>query len=152
MREVEAAAQAAAAHDFITELPQGYDTVVGERGVGLSGGQKQRVAIARAFLKDPRILVLDDATASVDMETERDIQAALKRLMAGRTTFIITHRIASVMHADEIVVLERGRIVERGTHAGLLETGSIYADIYRTQFRDREGMVPEPMLAKGGDA
>ncbi|HAI21714.1 MAG TPA: multidrug ABC transporter ATP-binding protein [Clostridiales bacterium UBA8153] len=151
MGEVEAAAKAAAAHDFIAELPYGYDTVVGERGVGLSGGQKQRVAMARAFLKDPRILVLDDATASVDMETERDIQDALRRLMLGRTTFIIAHRISSVMHADEIVLLERGRVVERGTHDRLLSTGSIYADIYRIQFRDREGMVREPAPAGGGD-
>jgi ABC-type multidrug transport system fused ATPase/permease subunit len=151
MREVEAAARAAAAHEFIIELPYGYDTVVGERGVGLSGGQKQRVAMARAFLKDPRILVLDDATSSVDMETERDIQDALRRLMLGRTTFIIAHRISSVMHADEIIVLERGRIVERGTHERLLGTGSIYADIHRTQFRDREGMVQEPAPAGGDD-
>lgn len=148
--EIEAAARAASAHDFISRLPEGYDTVVGERGVGLSGGQKQRVAIARAFLKDPPVLVLDDATASVDMETEREIQAALRRLMVGRTTFIIAHRITSVMHADEIIVLEKGRIVERGTHTELLKTGRIYPEIYGIQFRDRDDVVH--LGAPGGGA
>ncbi len=140
LEEVQEAAKLACAHDFITELPQGYDTVVGERGVGLSGGQKQRVAIARAFLKDPKILILDDATASVDMETERIIQESLQELMAGRTTFIIAHRISSVMRAHEIIVLDEGEIKERGTHEYLLEHGTIYKEIYHNQFKDKDNL------------
>ena len=120
MEEIVAAAKMAQAHDFIEELPDGYETLVGERGLGLSGGQKQRIAIARAILADPRIVILDDATASVDMETEHEIQEALKTLMKGRTTFIIAHRISSVKDADQIIVLDRGPIVERGTHEELL--------------------------------
>ena len=108
MEEIVAAAKMAQAHDFISELPDGYETLVGERGLGLSGGQKQRIAIARAILADPRIVILDDATASVDMETEHEIQEALKALMQGRTTFIIAHRISSVKDADLIIVLDRG--------------------------------------------
>jgi ATP-binding cassette subfamily B protein len=133
--EIEAAAQAAAIHDVIISFPDGYDTLVGEKGVTLSGGQKQRVAIARTLLKDPRILILDDATSSVDTETESVIREALERLMQGRTTFIIAHRIQSVMNADLILVLDRGRIVQRGTHDQLVAQEGIYRQIYERQVR-----------------
>ena len=133
MEEVEAAARAAAAHEFIMELPQGYDTVVGERGVGLSGGQRQRVAIARALLADPRILILDDSTSSVDLETEREIQEALQRLMEGRTTFIIAQRLSTVQQADKILVLDGGMIVQEGTHAQLVRQGGVYQKILESQ-------------------
>lgn len=134
--EVEAAARAASVHDVIqTRLPDGYNTLVGERGITLSGGQKQRVAIARTLLKNPRILILDDSTSSVDTETEAAIRTALRRLMVGRTTFIIAHRIQSVMDADLILVLEHGRIVQRGRHADLVEQDGIYRRIYRAQTR-----------------
>jgi ATP-binding cassette subfamily B protein len=129
------AAQAAQAHAFIAQTPQGYDTHVGERGVTLSGGQKQRVAIARALLTDPRILILDDATSSVDAGTEQLIQMALERLMRGRTTFVIAHRLSTVRLADLILVLDEGRIVARGTHEELLKTSDLYADIYYRQLR-----------------
>ena len=134
--DVAAAARAAQAHDFIARLPQGYDTVLGERGVNLSGGQKQRLAIARALLLNPRVLVLDEATSAVDMETEREIQIALATLMAGRTTFIIAQRVSSVLNADQICVLSEGRIVERGTHPQLLVEGGIYRQTYDLQTRD----------------
>jgi len=133
--EVVAAAQAAAVHDVILSFPEGYDTIVGERGVTLSGGQKQRVAIARTLLKNPRILLLDDATSSVDTETEADIREALERLMSHRTTFIIAHRIQSVMIADLILVLDKGRIVQRGTHDELIDQTGIYRRIYDLQAR-----------------
>ncbi|HNX62702.1 MAG TPA: ABC transporter ATP-binding protein [Candidatus Limiplasma sp.] len=133
---VEAAARAAQAEEFILQTPQGYDTVVGERGMGLSGGQKQRVALARAILYNPSILVLDDATSAVDMETEAEIQKALGRVMKGRTTFIIAHRISSVRKADQIIVLDHGRIAERGSHRELLRQNGLYASIYRDQTRD----------------
>jgi ATP-binding cassette subfamily B protein len=133
--EIEAAARAAAIHNVITWFPDGYDTLVGEKGVTLSGGQKQRVAIARTLLKDPRILVLDDATSSVDTETESVIREALERLMQGRTTFIIAHRIQSVMNADLILVLDKGRIVQRGTHDQLMAQEGIYRRIYDMQAR-----------------
>jgi len=133
--EIEAAAQAAAIHEVIISFPDGYDTLVGEKGVTLSGGQKQRVAIARTLLKDPRILILDDATSSVDTETESVIREALERLMQGRTTFIIAHRIQSVMNADLILVLDRGRIVQRGTHDQLVTREGIYRQIYDRQVR-----------------
>jgi ATP-binding cassette subfamily B protein len=136
--EVAEAAAAAQAHDFIAALPQGYDTVVGEKGDTLSGGQKQRIAIARALLQDPRILILDDATASVDTETEQLIRKALDRLMKGRTTFVIAHRIATIRRADQILVLDGGRIVGRGTHAGLLESCGVYVDITNRQLRPGE--------------
>jgi ATP-binding cassette subfamily B protein len=133
--EIEAAARAAAIHDVIATFPDGYDTLVGERGVTLSGGQKQRVVIARTLLSDPRILILDDATSSVDAETEGAIRAALERLMQGRTTFIIAHRIQSVMIADLILVLDKGQIVQKGTHQELLAQPGIYREIYDLQTR-----------------
>jgi ATP-binding cassette subfamily B multidrug efflux pump len=133
MEEVIAAAQAAAAHDFIMSFPQGYDTPVGERGTTLSGGQKQRIAIARALLLDPHILILDDSTSSVDLTTEKQIQAALDKLMKGRTSFVIAQRISTVMKADLILVMDKGQIVARGTHAELMEDSAIYAEIYNSQ-------------------
>lgn len=138
MEQITASAKAANIHDFISSLPKGYDTSVGERGVTLSGGEKQRVAIARALLMDPRILILDDSTSSVDTETEHLIQNALETLMRGRTTFVIAQRLSTVKRADKIVVLEEGEIVERGTHEELLEKGGIYAQIYEMQFRQQE--------------
>ena len=131
--EVSNAAKAAAAHDFIMTFPEGYATSVGERGATLSGGQKQRIAIARALLLDPRILILDDSTSSVDVATEVQIQAALDRLMLGRTSFVIAQRISTVLNADQILVLDKGRIVARGQHADLMEQSEIYAEIYRSQ-------------------
>ena len=133
--EVEAAARAAAIHDTIITFPEGYGTLVGEKGVTLSGGQKQRVAIARTLLKDPAILILDDSTSSVDTETEAEIRAALDRLMVGRTTFVIAHRIQSLMTADLILVLDKGRIVQRGKHQELMEQDGIYRRIYDMQAR-----------------
>ncbi len=135
------AAKRAQAHDFITEMPDGYDTMLGERGMGLSGGQKQRIAIARAICIDPSILVLDDATSAVDMETEFNIQKALKEVMKNRTTFIIAHRISSLKHADEILVLEDGKIAERGNHDTLLQKGGIYKRIYDIQYQDRDAVM-----------
>ncbi|BAJ64993.1 ABC transporter ATP-binding protein [Anaerolinea thermophila] len=133
--EIIEAAKAAQAHDFILQTPRGYDTLVGERGITLSGGQKQRIAIARAILTNPRLLVLDDATSSVDSETELAIQHALDRLMQGRTTFVIAHRLSTVMRADQILVLEKGRIVARGKHEELLASSPLYAEIYRRQLK-----------------
>ncbi len=134
--EVIAAAQAAAAHDFIVEFPQGYATPVGERGSTLSGGQKQRIAIARALLLNPRILILDDSTSSVDLTTEYRIQQALDRLMQGRTSFVIAQRISTVLNADQILVLDKGRIVARGTHEELLDSSETYSEIYSSQLLD----------------
>jgi ATP-binding cassette subfamily B protein len=139
--EIEAAARAAQAHEFIVQLPDGYQTVVGERGVTLSGGQRQRVAIARALLMDPRILILDDSTSSVDTETERLIQQALEKLMEGRTTFVIAQRLSTVRRADLILVMQDGRIVERGTHQELLAQGGLYREIYELQLRQQERLV-----------
>jgi ATP-binding cassette subfamily B protein len=127
--EVEEAARRAQAAGFIEELPDGYDTIIGERGLTLSGGQRQRLAIARAIAADPRILILDDATSSVDASTEREIKAALGEVMAGRTTLIIAHRLSTIALADEIVVLEDGRIVARGAHGEVLETSPLYREI-----------------------
>ncbi len=141
MDEIVAAAKAARAHDFITGFPEGYDTRVGERGVTLSGGQKQRIAIARALLTDPRILILDDSTSSVDTETEHLIQQALEVLMEGRTTFIIAQRLLTLKNADYILVLDNGRIVERGTHDTLLAQGGLYREIYDLQLKDQEEFV-----------
>jgi len=132
--EIEAATRAANIHGFITELPDGYDTVAGERGYRLSGGEKQRIALARVILKDPRILVLDEATSHLDSESEALIQEALKRVMAGRTSIVIAHRLSTVMAADLILVMDRGQIVERGTHADLLALNGLYTQLYETQF------------------
>ncbi|MCI0476984.1 MAG: ATP-binding cassette domain-containing protein, partial [Anaerolineales bacterium] len=133
MDAVIAAARAAEAHDFIGEFPDGYDTLVGERGATLSGGQKQRVAIARALLLNPRILILDDSTSSVDLATEYRIQKALDTLMKGRTSFVIAQRISTVLNADQILVLDKGEIVARGKHEELMEESEIYAEIYHSQ-------------------
>jgi len=133
--QIEAAARAANIHDFITQLPQGYDTVVGERGYRLSGGEKQRIALARVILKDPRILVLDEATSHLDSESEALIQEALRRVMAGRTSIVIAHRLSTILAADLILVFDRGQIIERGTHAELLAQDGLYARLYESQFR-----------------
>ncbi|MCC6565656.1 MAG: ATP-binding cassette domain-containing protein [Chloroflexi bacterium] len=138
--ELIAAAKAANAHDFITELPEGYDTIVGERGVRLSGGQRQRVAIARAILKDPRILLLDEATSSLDSESEHLVQEALARLMKNRTTIIIAHRLSTVRIADRIAVLEKGRLIEVGSHDALMARDGLYAHLYTMQFREAEAV------------
>lgn len=135
--EIIEAARLAQADGFIRELPLGYETVVGERGMGLSGGQKQRIAIARALLRKPKILILDDSTSALDMETEHEIQTAVRKVMAGRTVFIIAHRISSLRHANEIVVLDRGRIVQRGTHEKLVRQPGLYRETYRIQYADR---------------
>jgi ATP-binding cassette subfamily C protein CydCD len=133
-QELEAAARDANAHEFISALPQGYATMIGERGVMLSGGQRQRLAIARALLRDAPILILDEALSSVDAENEAVIQQAIDRLSAGRTTLILAHRLSSVIGADRILVLDKGRIVERGTHATLLAEKGLYAKLYEEQF------------------
>ena len=146
--QVEAAARAANAHQFIAELPQGYDTVLGERGTRLSGGQRQRIAIARALLVDPPILVLDEATSALDTESERLVQEAIDRLLSNRTVFVIAHRLSTVVHADQILVLDRGAVVERGTHAQLLARGGTYARLHALQFREVERVAdPEREVA-----
>jgi ATP-binding cassette, subfamily B, bacterial MsbA len=134
--EIQAAARAAHADEFVVQLPQGYDTLVGERGVKLSGGQRQRIAIARVFLKNPAVLVLDEATSSLDTESERLVEDAMERLLAGRTTLIIAHRLSTVRRAHRLVVLDHGRIVEQGTHDALLAQGGLYARLYQRQFRE----------------
>ncbi|MDB5458711.1 MAG: ABC-type multidrug transport system, ATPase and permease component, partial [Caulobacteraceae bacterium] len=138
MAEVEQAARAAAAHDFILSLPNGYDTGVGEAGARLSGGQRQRIAIARAFLKDAPILLLDEATSALDTESEAKVQEALERLMAGRTTVLIAHRLSTVRHADRIYVIDKGRVVETGNHDSLMAYGRLYARLARSQDLDQE--------------
>lgn len=143
-QELEAAARAANIHDFIMGLPDGYDTVVGERGYRLSGGEKQRIALARVILKDPRILVLDEATSHLDSESELLIQEALKRVMAGRTSIVIAHRLSTVLAADLILVMDRGQIVERGTHEELLRLGGLYAGLYETQFSREKSTETSP--------
>jgi len=131
---VEAAAQAAHVVEFVREMPQGFDTLIGENGVRLSGGQRQRLAIARAILKDAPVLLLDEATSALDSESERHVQAALATLMQGRTTIVIAHRLSTIEHADRIVVLARGRITETGSHAELMAKNGLYAQLYRIQF------------------
>jgi ATP-binding cassette, subfamily B, multidrug efflux pump len=136
--EVEAAAQAANAHSFITRLPDGYATMLGERGGSLSQGQRQLLGIARAMVADPRLLVLDEATSSVDTRTEALIQSALRTLLQGRTSFVIAHRLSTIRDADLVLVMNHGRIVERGTHQSLLAQGGMYAELYQRQFRGGE--------------
>jgi ABC-type transport system involved in Fe-S cluster assembly fused permease/ATPase subunit len=136
--EIEAAARGAAIHDFIASLPDGYDTRVGERGLKLSGGEKQRVAIARTLLKNPPVLILDEATSALDSRTEADIQTTLDAVAERRTTIIIAHRLSTIVHADEIIVLDAGRVAERGNHAALLEAGGLYADMWNRQQAEQE--------------
>ena len=151
--ELEAACRQANIHDFIAGLPAGYDTIVGERGYRLSGGEKQRVALARVILKDPAILVLDEATAHLDSQSEALIQAALEGVMKGRTSLVIAHRLSTILAADQILVLDRGRLVEHGTHVELLARGGVYAGLYETQFRRPSNGRPavKPALGDGGD-
>ncbi|MEK6222151.1 MAG: ATP-binding cassette domain-containing protein, partial [Chloroflexota bacterium] len=150
--DVFAAAKAAQAHEFISNFPLGYDTVVGERGITLSGGQRQRVAIARALLVDPRILILDDSTSSVDTETEHLIQTALKTLMKNRTTFVIAQRLSTIRNADLILVMNEGKIIERGQHAELLKENGLYKEIYDLQLAQQEKFRDEiNALAARGD-
>jgi subfamily B ATP-binding cassette protein MsbA len=143
MDQVVAAAKAANAHDFVMSWDDKYETVLGERGVRLSGGQKQRLAIARALLKDPRILILDEATSALDAESESLVTEALEVLMKNRTTFIIAHRLATVVRADQILVMDDGRIVEHGTHETLLRTKGLYYDLYEKQLK---AMRPEELV------
>jgi ATP-binding cassette subfamily B protein len=143
--ELEAACKVANIHDFIAELPDGYETIVGERGYRLSGGEKQRLALARVILKNPRLLVLDEATSHLDSESEALIQEALKRVMAGRTSIVIAHRLSTILRADLILVIDRGRVVESGRHQDLMEQGGLYAHLYHTQF-SRELTVAEDSL------
>ncbi len=142
--EVEAAARAAQADSFIRALPQGYDTLIGERGLTLSGGQRQRIAIARAIAANPRILILDDATSSVDASTEQQIKLALRELMTDRTTFVIAHRLSTIALANEIVVLEDGRIAAHGTHDELLDTSPLYREIVEKGMPDQVFMTRRP--------
>jgi ATP-binding cassette subfamily B protein len=148
--EIQAAARSAAIHDRVTELPEGYDTIVGERGYKLSGGEKQRVALARVLLKDPRIMILDEATSSLDTVSERLIQQALERVMRGRTTIAIAHRLSTILRADLILVYERGHIVERGTHRELIAAGGVYARLYHEQFEADDARSGRLELAAAG--
>jgi subfamily B ATP-binding cassette protein MsbA len=146
--EIERAARIAFAHDFISELPKGYETIVGERGAFLSGGQRQRIAIARAVLSDAPVLILDEATSALDSESERLVQQALGNLLENRTAIVIAHRLSTIRRADKIVVMERGRIVETGTHQELMERGGVYRRLYELQFADEKEVEP-PVIAGG---
>ena len=149
--EVEQAAAQAAAHDFIMEQPDGYDTFVGEQGLRLSGGQRQRIAIARAMLADAPILLLDEATSALDNESEQKVQQALRTLMKGRTTIVIAHRLSTIMDADRIYVLDQGKVIEQGTHSELLAKAGLYARLYRTQFTDADTPLTMPSLSAAGE-
>jgi ABC-type multidrug transport system fused ATPase/permease subunit len=140
--EVREAAKAANAHNFISGLPNGYATEIGERGAQLSGGERQRICVARAFLKDAPVLILDEPTSSIDSKTERVILDALDDLMVGRTSFMIAHRLSTVRHADQILVVDRGRVAERGTHDDLVGSGGIYDQLHRAQTRERKRRLP----------
>ena len=144
--EVEAAAKAAYAHDFISKLPEGYQSHLGEQGVRLSGGQRQRIAIARAILNDPRILLLDEATSALDSESEYQVQLALQELMRNRTTVIIAHRLSTILHCDRIAVLDHGKLVATGTHSELLASNPLYARLASLQFREGEELSEPPVL------
>jgi ATP-binding cassette subfamily B protein len=146
-QQIVAACRAANIHDFIVDLLDGYDTIVGNRGYRLSGGEKQRMAIARVILKDPKILVLDEATSSLDSQSEALIQEALERIMVDRTSLVIAHRLSTILSADTILVMDHGRLVEQGTHPELLARGGLYADLYETQFR--HGRIDQPLLGEG---
>jgi len=139
--DIVAAARSAYADEFIRALPLGYDTVVGESGIKLSGGQRQRIAIARALLKDAPVLILDEATSSLDTQSEREVQKALEALMTGRTSFVIAHRLSTILNADRIIVLKDGRIVEQGRHEELLAAGGEYKNLYEQQFRDERPLA-----------
>jgi subfamily B ATP-binding cassette protein MsbA len=149
-QEIAAAAKAAYAHEFITDNPEGYDSIIGERGVRLSGGQKQRIAIARALLKNAPILILDEATSSLDSKAEGEVQIALEKLMEGRTTFIIAHRLSTIKKADRIIVLSDGRMVEEGTHSELLALQGEYHKLYTMQFRESDYLPQSDVLSTAG--
>jgi ATP-binding cassette, subfamily B, heavy metal transporter len=146
---IEAAARAAQVHDFVTSLPDGYGTVVGERGLKLSGGEKQRVAIARAILKNPRVLIFDEATSALDSKSEKAIQAELDRVARGHTTLVIAHRLSTIMDADEILVMDHGRIIERGTHRELLAASGAYAQMWSLQQQEDAKRAREEAVAAG---
>jgi ATP-binding cassette subfamily B protein len=148
-QEIIAAAKLAQVHDFVMRLPDGYRTRVGERGLKLSGGEKQRVAIARTILKNPRILILDEATSALDTRTEQEIQAALRGVAEGRTTLVIAHRLSTVVDADEILVLDQGRVVERGSHAALIAAGGLYAEMWRRQSEAVAAAEAEAQFGRG---
>ena len=150
--DVLAAAKAAHAHEFITALPKGYDSLIGERGAKLSGGQRQRLAIARAFLADPRILILDEATSALDSESESLIQESLTRLMKGRTCLVIAHRLSTILHADRIAVLNQGQVVEVGRHEDLLRHDGLYARLYRIQLRALPLELAPPLPGAANDS
>jgi ATP-binding cassette subfamily B protein len=141
-QDLERACRAANIHEFIAGLPDGYDTLVGERGYRLSGGEKQRVAIARVILKDPKVLILDEATSHLDSRSEALIQQAMEQVMQGRTSFVIAHRLSTIVDADLILVMDRGRLVEHGRHAELLSAGGLYQTLYETQFRAKQVAPP----------